>query len=123
MAEISSHVYDTLKHQVQQLKIEQQTLAGQRAKQKEVCTSGCRLVATSATCCQHASTRLGCCLLLFRDVQFETSALLQQKLQYEDQLQSSKQEVCSLQQRLKENVERASRVRQHAERCVACSAD
>lgn len=35
--EIASSVYDTLKHQVQQLKLEQQSLAGHRAKQKEVC--------------------------------------------------------------------------------------
>jgi hypothetical protein len=51
-------------------------------------------------------------------LQLETSALLQQKLQYEDQLHACRQEVCSLQQRLKESVERASRVRQHAERQV-----
>jgi hypothetical protein len=51
-------------------------------------------------------------------MQVETAALLQQKLQYEDQLHSLRQEVSSLQQRLKENVDRASRVRQHAERYV-----
>lgn len=46
----------------------------------------------------------------------ETAALVQQKLQYEEQLHSLRQELGSLQQRLKESVERASRVRQHAER-------
>jgi hypothetical protein len=35
-AGIDSSMYDTLKHQVQQLKLEQQSLAGQRSKQKEV---------------------------------------------------------------------------------------
>lgn len=53
-------------------------------------------------------------LMLFSQV--ESAALLQQKLQYEEQLHIQRQEVCGLQQRLKESVERASRVRQHAER-------
>jgi hypothetical protein len=35
-AEMNSSLYDTLKHQVHQLKLEQQSLAGHRAKQKEV---------------------------------------------------------------------------------------
>ena len=35
-AGIDSSMYDTLKHQVQRLKLEQQSLAGQRSKQKEV---------------------------------------------------------------------------------------
>jgi len=39
MAEFSSQCYDTLKHRVQQLKLEQQGLAEHRAKQKEVCCS------------------------------------------------------------------------------------
>jgi hypothetical protein len=38
---IDSSMYDTLKHQVQQLKLEQQSLSGQRSKQKEV-TPACR---------------------------------------------------------------------------------
>jgi hypothetical protein len=114
MAELlSSSAYDTLKHQVQQLKLEQQSIAGQRAKNKEVCIwqpgSSSSSPLPNISGCQHSA------LLL---LQFETAALLQQKLQYEEQLYSARQEASSLQQRLKENVERAGRVRQHAERCV-----
>lgn len=62
MVEISSHVYDTLKHQVQQLKLEQQSLCGQRAKQKEVWHKwlriGCNLV---------ADWLQPCCLWLFSE--------------------------------------------------------
>lgn len=58
------------------------------------------------------------CICTCQPLQLETVALLQQKLQYEEQLHCLRQEVGSLQQRLKESVERASRVRQHAERSV-----
>lgn len=108
---ISSSVYDTLKHQVQQLKLEQQSIAGQRAKHKEVC--GCQIARTgSATTPFFVSAPSPL-------PQIETAAVLQQKLHYEEQLHSARQEASSLQQRLKESVERASKVRQHAERCAA----
>ncbi|WIA40340.1 hypothetical protein OEZ86_013707 [Tetradesmus obliquus] len=48
--------------------------------------------------------------------ELETVALLQQKLQYEQQLDSQQQETLALQTRLKHSVERASKLRQHFEK-------
>jgi flagellar motility protein MotE (MotC chaperone) len=48
--------------------------------------------------------------------QLETVALLQQKLQYEQQLDNQQQEIPALQTRLKDSTERASKLRQHFEK-------
>ncbi|WIA20048.1 hypothetical protein OEZ85_005913 [Tetradesmus obliquus] len=48
--------------------------------------------------------------------ELETVALLQQKLQYEQQSDSQQQEILALQTRLKDSVERASKLRQHFEK-------
>jgi hypothetical protein len=49
-------------------------------------------------------------------LQLETVALLQQKLQYEQQLDTQQQEIVALQTRLKDSTERASKLRQHSEK-------
>eukprot|EP00877_Chromochloris_zofingiensis_P014063 jgi/Chrzof1/8910/Cz03g28240.t1 len=51
-----------------------------------------------------------------KEKELESVALLQQKQQYEVQLSDQQQEVSQLQQRLRDSVDRATKVRQHYER-------
>jgi hypothetical protein len=107
-------MYDQLKQQVQHLKLDQQELQATKTKQKEVTPSSCgqrfRLSKGAATLLLMLNQAL------IHVSQLETVALLQQKLQYEQQLDKQQQEILALQTRLKDSTERASKLRQHFEK-------
>jgi Skp family chaperone for outer membrane proteins len=54
-----------------------------------------------------------------RTMQTEAVALLQQRLRYEERLSALQDELAALQQRLKDSTDRASKMRQHADKCAA----
>lgn len=120
-------MYDQLKHRIQQMKLDQEWLLQNKAEQRKV-SSRCMLHISAVEVSRAIVPLLprlknglsitfeGCPVYVHCMPQVETAALLQQRMQYEGQLNRQRQELAALQQRLKESVDRATKVRQHSER-------